>query len=221
MLKILITGSSSGIGLATSKYFLEKGFEVYGIDLLDSQINHKNYHHYKCDIKDKDSLPDLEGINYLFNNAGLQNSPDDIDNNLKGSINVTEKYAFQSNIKSVLFNASASANSGDEFPMYATSKAGLLGYMKNAAIRLAKYQATSNSISLGGVMTKSNSEIIIDKELWDKVMKVTPLKKWATEEEIAEWVYFLLVINKSASGVDILIDNGEYNLNSTFVWPNK
>lgn len=220
-MNILITGSSKGIGKAVSIYFLEKGFEVYGLDLLDSSINHKNYHHYKVDISKKEQLPDIKDINYIFNNAGLQNSNDDIDNNLKGTINVTEKYAFQKEIKSVLFNASASATSGFEFPLYVASKAGIVGYMKNAATRLAKYQATCNSLSLGGVVTDSNDPVMNDKQLWEEIMKVTPLKKWATLDEVCEWVYFLLIINKSASGIDVLVDNGEFNLNSTFVWPNK
>jgi 3-oxoacyl-[acyl-carrier protein] reductase len=51
-------------------------------------------------------------------------------------------------------------------------------------------------------------------------MDVTPLKKWVSLEEAAEWVYFLTVINKSCSGQDVLIDNGEKDLNCTFVWPN-
>lgn len=220
-MNILITGSSKGIGKAVSIYFLEKGFEVYGLDLLDSSINHKNYHHYKVDISKKEQLPDIKDINYIFNNAGLQNSNDDIDNNLKGTINVTEKYAFQKEIKSVLFNASASASSGFEFPLYVASKAGIVGYMKNTATRLAKYQATCNSLSLGGVVTDSNDPVMNDKQLWEEIMKVTPLKKWATLDEVCEWVYFLLIINKSASGIDVLVDNGEFNLNSTFVWPNK
>lgn len=220
-MKILITGSSKGIGLNTAKYFLDKGFEVYGIDLLPSQIENKHYHHYLADISDKESLPDIEDLDFIFNNAGLQNCKDDISNNLKGTINVTEKYAFQNNIKSVLFNASASANTGDEFPEYVASKAGMIGYMKNVAIRLAKFGATANSISLGGVITESNRIVMNDKESWKKIVDVTPLKKWMTEDEVSEWVYFLLVINKSASGIDVLIDNGESNLNSTFIWPNK
>ena len=220
-MKILITGSSNGIGLKTAKYFLDKGFEVVGIDLEPSKINNDKYFHYVADISKKEQLPEIEGLDYLFNNAGLQNSKDDIENNLKGAINVTEKYAFQSTIKSILFNASASAHSGFEFPEYVASKAGLIGYMKNVAVRLAKQGATANSISLGGVLTKSNDPVINNKEYWNKIMEATPLKKWATEEEVAEWVYFLLVINKSASGIDVLVDNGEFNLNSTFVWPGK
>ena len=220
-MKILITGSSNGIGLKTAQFFLDKGFEVIGIDLEPSKIKNDKYYHCIADITKKAQLPEIDGLDYIFNNAGLQNSEDDINNNLKGTINVTEKYAFQKGIKSVLFNASASAQSGFEFPEYVASKAGMVGYMKNVASRLAKQGATANSISLGGVLTKSNDPVIKNKEYWDKIMAATPLKKWATEEEVAEWVYFLLVINKSASGIDILIDNGEYNLNSTFVWPNN
>jgi 3-oxoacyl-[acyl-carrier protein] reductase len=93
--------------------------------------------------------------------------------------------------------------------------------MKNVAVRLAKYGAVVNSISPGGVLTESNRPVIEDPELWDRIMAVTPLKKWATEEELAEWIWFLTAVNRSASGIDILIDNGELGLNSTFVWPEE
>lgn len=219
-MKILITGSAKGIGRSASILFLNKGFEVYGIDLLPSTINDDNYHHFIADISQKETLPEIGDLDYIFNNAGLQNCKDDITNNLKGTINVTEKYAFNPNIKSVLFNASASAHSGFEYPEYVASKAGMIGYMKNVAVRLAKQGATANSISLGGVITESNKPVMNDQNSWNKIMEATPLKKWASEEEVSEWVYFLLVINKSASGIDVLIDNGEFNLNSTFVWPN-
>lgn len=219
-MKVLITGSSKGIGLAVANRFLSLGHEVFGIDLLSSSIDHPNYHHFIADVSKKKQLPDIKDINIIFNNAGKQNDHD-IDNNLVGTINVTEKYAFQDQIKSVLFNASASARSGFEFPEYVASKAGVVGYMKNVATRLAVYGATANSISLGGVLTDSNAPVLEDEDSWNQIMEVTPLKKWATLEEVCDWVYFLTVTNKSASGQDILIDNGEFNLNSTFVWPKR
>lgn len=219
-MKILITGTSKGIGRATALRYLDLGHEVYGLDELKSSISHVNYHHYQVDIMDKDNLPDIEDIDVLFNNAGKQNSVDDIDNNLKGTINVTEKYALNnSNIKSVLFNASASALTGQEYPLYVASKAGLLGYMKNVAIRLAKQKVTVNALSLGGVLTESNKVVIEDKELFNKIMEVTPMKKWMSEDEVADYVIFLTLTNKSMSGQNILVDNGEKDLNPTFVWP--
>ena len=220
-MKILITGTSKGIGLALAKRYLELGHEVYGLDLLESSINDKNYHHYQVDVSKKKQLPNIEGIEILINNAGLQNCNDDIDNNLKSTIYVTEKYGFSSSIKSILFNASASSRSGFEFPEYVASKAGMVGYMKNVASRLASQGVTVNSISLGGVITESNKPVMEHQESWDKIMEVTPMKKWMTESEVCDWVYFLTIVNKSMSGQDILIDNGEYNLNSTFVWPSK
>ena len=132
-MRILITGSSSGIGLATSNFFLSKGFEVVGIDLLPSSINNPHYQHYIADIAEYDDIPELESFDYIFNNAGKQNSIDDIHNNLVGTINVTRKYGFEKTIKSILFNASASASTGFEFDEYVASKAGVIGYMKYVA----------------------------------------------------------------------------------------
>lgn len=215
---ILITGTSKGIGYATACLFLQRGYNVIGFDKLPSTIKSDNYKHYVLDIRDKDKFPDLPDINILINNAGSQND-DDIDNNLKSAIYITEKYGISNNIKSILFNASASAHTGFEFPEYSASKAGMIGYMKNVAWRIAKYGGTCNSISCGGVITDLNRSVMIDKKLWTNIMRVTPLKKWATVDEIAEWIYFITVINKSMTGQDILIDNGEKDLNCTFIWP--
>ena len=63
-----------------------------------------------------------------------------------------------------------------------------------------------------------NDCVVNDPELWDEIMKQTPLKKWATAEEIAQWAYFLTVINTFCTGQSIVIDGGE-SINSHFVWP--
>lgn len=218
-MRVLISGTSRGIGLETAKKFLKEGHEVFGLDLNESSIDNKHYHHFVCDIKNKESLPNIQEINILFNNAGLQNSNNDIENNLIGTINVTEKYGYQESIKSILFNASASNQSGSEFPYYVASKAGVVGYMRHVAIDLANKKVTVNSISLGGVYDELNNPVINNEDLWNKIMERTPMKKWTDLSEVAEWVYFLTVVNKSMSGEDLLIDNGEFKLNSSFVWP--
>ena len=45
----------------------------------------------------------------------------------------------------------------------------------------------------------------------------TLLDKWASEEEIAIWAYFVTAINQSMTAQDILIDNGEM-AKSNFIW---
>lgn len=218
-MNVFVSGPSRGIGKAVTKKFIENGARVFGFDILPASICHERYEHFVCDVS-KDSLPEISiGAEIVVSNAGVQNSGRDIDVNLKGSMRFVKEYAFQPSIKSVLLVASASAHSGAEFPEYSASKGGLLAYMKNAATRLAKFGATCNSISPGGVSTDLNLPVMRDKALWQKIMNVTPLRRWASPEDIAEWIYFLTAVNKNCTGQDILIDNGEKDLNGTFVWP--
>ena len=220
-MNVLITGSSRGIGRATALKFLEEGHKVFGIDIVPPMSplsNRNNYTHCICDIS-KGNLPDIEDINILINNAGVQDDETAIDVNLKGLIAVTEKYGLQKNIKSILMNASVSAHNGSEFPRYAASKGGVLAYTKYVAREVAKYGATCNSLSLGGVTTALNSPVIDNEKLYKAVLDETLLKKWATPEECAEWIYFMTVTNKSMTVQDVLVDNGEV-MNQKFIWPN-
>ena len=218
-MRVLITGSSSGIGRECAVLFLEKGYEVLGIDIKEDTIKHPLYTHFSQDVRDKENLPCIDGINILITSAGVQNSGDDISINLKGTINTVEKYGVKEEIESILMISSASAHTGLEFPEYSASKGGVLSYMRNVARRVAEYGATCNSISPGGVITDLNKPVMEDEKLWNEIMDLTPLRKWATSREIAEWVYFLTVVNRSATGEDFLIDNGETKLNGSFIWP--
>lgn len=215
-MKVLITGSSQGIGKAIAEKFLDCGHIVYGIDRQQATIDDINYKHYTIDIRDKDNLPNIPSIDVLINNAGTQNECD-IDINLKALIYITEKYGINENIKSVLNIGSASGHTGAEFPEYVASKGGVLAYTKNVAQRIAKYGATCNSLDPGGVLTPLNQCVIEDKALWEKIMAETPLKKWASPKEIAEWAYFLTVTNTFCTGQNILVDGGE-SINYNFIW---
>lgn len=217
-MKILITGTTQGIGKAIAELFLKEGHTVIGIDRQEKSISHPEYTHYTCDVRDKNTLPEINDVEILINNAGTQNE-DDIDINLKALIYITEKYGVQPKIRSVLNIGSASAHTGAEFPEYCASKGGVLAYTKNVAMRVAPYQATCNSLDPGGVLTPLNECVMNDPELWEQIMNETPLKKWATPEEIAQWAYFLTITNTFCTGQCILVDGGE-SINYNFVWKN-
>ena len=179
------------------------------------------YTHYVVDVRDPKTFPALDSEHmphFLVNCAGVQNSGDDIDVNLKGAISITEAYAIgNSRIRSVVNVGSASAHTGSEFPEYSASKGGLLSYTKNVALRLAP-NAICNSIDPGGVTTELNACVMEDEKLWNRIMELTPMKRWASPEEIAEWVYFVAVVNRFMTGQNLLIDGGEAG-KMDFIWP--
>lgn len=115
------------------------------------------------------------------------------------------------------YNLTSHGTGGAEFPFYAASKGGVVAYMKNVALRIARFGATSNSISPGGVSNSLNQHILDDKALYKQVLDETMLGKWMSNEEVAEWIYFVAVKNKSMTAQDILVDNGEEG-KSNFIW---
>ena len=80
MLKnILITGCSSGLGLALTSFYLQKGFKVYGISRNKPKIQNINFIHISFDLsqisKIKEVLSpiiqDISQIETVFLNAGM------------------------------------------------------------------------------------------------------------------------------------------------------
>ena len=226
MTRVIISGTSRGIGKAVAELFASVRdnhnnlmYDVFGIDKnpVDSDflIHAPNYHHYIADVRD--TLPDIEFPEIVIANAGTQEDDDSIDVNLVGLINFCEAYADQPCIQAVCTVASASAHSGAEFPRYTASKGGVVAYTKNLALRVAKYGAVCNSISPGGVYTTINELTVQDKNKLDAVLNESILHRWASAEEIAQWIYFITAVNKSATAQDFLVDNGEM-AKSNFIW---
>lgn len=105
---VVITGASSGIGLATAKYFVQNGHKVYG--LARRTFKEKNITSISCDVTNLSevkeaikTIVDKESkIDVLINNAGFgisgsaeNQSMKDIKNqfevNYFGTVNVTQQ----------------------------------------------------------------------------------------------------------------------------------
>ena len=185
-MKALITGTSAGIGRACAELFLQRGWHVYGFDIALSSIAHAEYEHFVVDVRDRAAFPAGLEPDVIVNNAGVQGA-DDIAVNLQGTINITETYAFVGDfpaakpapwIHSIVNVGSASGHTGSEFPEYAASKGGILSYTKNVANRLAP-QGICNSVDPGGVLTELNRPVMDDAAMWERIMQLTPLRRWA------------------------------------------
>ena len=214
-MRAVVSGSAGGIGLAVAELFLARGWEVWGCDLLPSPLEHPRYQHVIHDIRDPLAAPPEAEV--VVCNAGTLEEAEAIRVNLLATIDFAEAFLDQPRLRSLLFIASASARNGAEFPRYVASKAGLVGYMKNRALALAPRGVTCNSISPGGVVTGANRHILDSETLYAAVKAETLLGKWAEPGEIAELAWYLTVVNRSITGEDILIDNGEM-LKSNFIW---
>ena len=215
-MNVLVTGTSRGIGKAIAARFLEEGHAVFGVDVCPAAIEHPNYTHSERDIRDERPL-DVPAPEILINNAGTLEEADAIGVNLTGTIRFTERFLDSPALRSILFIASASARNGAEFPYYVASKAGIVGYMKYLANALGRRGVTVNSISPGGVITPANTHILQSEALYRAVLNETLLHKWADPDEIAALAYTLTVDNRSITGEDVLVDNGEM-LKSNFIW---
>ncbi len=80
MLKnILITGCSSGLGLALTSFYLQKGFKVYGISRNKPKIQNINFIHISFDLSRISNIKeilspiikDIAQIETVFLNAGM------------------------------------------------------------------------------------------------------------------------------------------------------
>lgn len=217
-MKVVITGTSSGVGKAAALKFLEMGHTVVGIDVKPSTINNDKYKHFIADVSKAEQLPDISSIDILVNNAGIVTPQKDaIAVNQVGYINVLEKYGEDKSLKSILQVGSTASYKGYDNIRYCSSQGARDALTKWAANNYGNdpRHVIVNSLNLDGIVpynpetgtgTELEPELYEHPEMLEEIANLSILKKLTTVEQIAEWIYFLTAVNTSMTGQILSID---------------
>lgn len=168
---------------------------------------------YACDISKLDQVTQMikdvgsvwKSVDILVNNAAcldniqvLEKMQDqlwlrDINVNLTGTYYVTkacyEGMKGQSWGRVITMASVAGAMGGFGQASYATTKSGVLGFMKSIALEGGRYNITANSIVAGLVRTEAYD--LLNPKMRERIEKRTALGRPAQPEEIADAILFL------------------------------
>jgi NAD(P)-dependent dehydrogenase (short-subunit alcohol dehydrogenase family) len=232
----IITGASSGIGLAVARFLADEGHTVYAISRSgnpkDGSINcSNNIIHMKGDVCNTEEMSgiiseigDKAGIDFLVNNAGItvkRRAELITDEELERvhKVNVFAPYRLsvlcypylkQSKNKGRIINISSmAAHLGfEQVVPYCASKGAVVSMTRGFAIEWANDNITVNSIAPGWFPTEITKQVM-DEQRKEKILSRMPLHCFGTASHLGGLVSFLLSENASyITGCDYPLDGG-------------
>jgi len=212
----IVTGASSGIGLATAKLFSQNGAKLILIARDESRLKalkeelESETHIFSVDVSRYDEIKECflkirkitKNIDILVNNAGILKSSMFIMTNQSSieelfRINTFSQmymaqFASKMMIKqkrgSIINISSIMGVSGSSaHAAYSASKAAIVGFTKSLAKELAPIRV--NAVAPGVVMTPLIDSLTLDEK--EELVKKIPLKRLASPKEIAMSIMFL------------------------------
>ncbi|PAQ02960.1 SDR family oxidoreductase [Mesorhizobium mediterraneum] len=231
--KILVTGGSGGIGGATVRHLVRANANVIAAgrsrEALVAIAKETGCRTVTFDLASEDDIRTaLEGLELwgVVNCGGFGGeiaTPMDTDIaifdkaitiNARGALLVT-KYATQQMVRigkgGAIVNVSSQAAlvALEGHISYGSSKAALENITRCSALELGKYGIRVNSVNPTVVMTPISSGHWSQPHVAEPFLKQMPLGRWATEDEIAGPIVFLLSDTASMiTGVSLPIDGG-------------
>lgn len=225
--KILITGTSSGIGEFLVKKFIDDKCIVIGIARKRAKVKNKNYFHYITDINNENNLKRIfynikkkfYYIDAVVNNAGSTTEGykfSSFKKNIKDNLNspfLISKYSMELMKKrgGKIINLSSIAGivALPNNPGYNSSKAAINLLTKSFASDYGKYNINVNSLALGYFPTKMTKRSFANTKKNMLIKKNTILNRWGKLEEI--WGPIKFLSSKEANyitGQTLVVDGG-------------
>jgi len=230
---ILVTGAAGGIGGATVRQLAGKGADVIAagrtVESLAAITSQTGARALAFDLRSEDSIKDaIDGVDLwgVVNCAGFGGeiaSPQETDIdifdkvmsiNARGGLLVS-KYAARSLIRlgkgGSIVNVSSQAGlvALTGHVSYGSSKAALDNITRVSALELGRYQVRVNSVNPTVVMTDMSNFYWGRPEIGGPFLDQMPMGRWATEDEVAGPIVFLLSDAAAMiSGVSLPIDGG-------------
>lgn len=208
-MKILITGTSKGVGHILANALLQEGHNVIGVARSESAINHPSYLHIKADLGEASSvesvLAKIDELDALINcaavahmNPFLLSEASDLEKMLK--VNLVAPYLFSRECAKKMISGNggriiniSSMASHLNIPgelHYTLTKTALEKMTQLTAKELAPYKITVNALGLSLVKTdllKGLSE----KQL-QELKKNLPYPEFLEKEDLMHAIRFLL-----------------------------
>lgn len=217
MKKILITGSSSGIGKIAAETLKSAGYKIFqtgrkkldvenylSIDLSGPKNAFELYNYVKENFGEIDVLINNAG-EYLYSPIDKMKLDDIIkvfNSNFLSHYYLTTlvvPYMKQNKFGRIVNIASISGVVGEaNASLYAATKSAYYGFSKSLALELAEFNITVNSVSPGWVETPLTNGALNDEEK-SETLDIIPQKRFIEPIEIANLIKYL--ISNEAKGI--------------------